>query len=77
MAKGLLYSTANASYGKIKVQMCNYKDPSAGCQNDKEISKFCAGGRIFLFVENIFDTTDFSNEDESNSPRFFIYNFFL
>ena len=26
LAKGLLYSTSNASYGKIKVQMCNYKD---------------------------------------------------
>ncbi len=26
-AKGLLYSTTNASYGKIKVQMCNYTNP--------------------------------------------------
>lgn len=30
-----------------------------------------------MFVENIYDTTDFSQEDEKNSPHFFIYNFFL
>ena len=44
---------------------------------EPKIKKFCGEGRIFLFVENIFDTTAFSNEDESNSPRYFIYNFFL
>jgi hypothetical protein len=27
LAKGLLYSTGNASYAKIKVQMCNYTNP--------------------------------------------------
>jgi tRNA isopentenyl-2-thiomethyl-A-37 hydroxylase MiaE len=32
-AKGLLYSTGNASYAKIKVQMCNYTNPEAQCKN--------------------------------------------
>lgn len=26
-AKGLLYSTSNASYAKVKVQMCNFSVP--------------------------------------------------
>lgn len=76
-AKGLLYSTSNASYGKIKVQMCNFTDPALDCANQSEIENFCAQGRIFLFIENIYDTTAFSQQDDSNSPKFFIYNFFL
>lgn len=33
LAKGLLYSTFNASYGKIKVQMCNYNDTKLNCKS--------------------------------------------
>lgn len=76
-AKGLLYSTSNASYGKIKIQMCNFEDPAGSCATQSDIEKFCAQGRIFLFIENIYDTTAFSQQDDSNSPKFFIYNFFL
>lgn len=57
--------------------MCNYSVPEFNCATKDQIKKFCAEGRIFLFTENIFDTTDFARQDENNSPRFFIYNFFL
>lgn len=30
-AKGLLYSTSNASYAKVKVQMCNFAVPEYNC----------------------------------------------
>ena len=49
-AKGLLYSTLNASYAKIKVGLCNFVDPTKNCSPLVDIQKLCAGGRIFLFI---------------------------
>lgn len=36
-ARGMLYSTANATYSKIKIKMCNYTDPKAKCETEAEI----------------------------------------
>ena len=49
-AKGLLYSTQNANFSKITIQMCNVNPIDNDCENLQNISSFMAKGRIFLFV---------------------------
>jgi len=78
VAKGLLYSTFNASYAKIRVQICNKTAYPELCQSREEIERLCAGGRVFLFVENVRDTTDFAAEaDKEVADGFTIFNAFL
>ena len=54
-AKGLLYSTNNATYSKITIGLCNLNAPNNTCETFENISSFMAKGRIFLFIEETAD----------------------
>lgn len=77
-AKGLLYSTNNASYTKITIGLCNLNDPNNTCETLENITSKMAKGRIFLFIEETPDESGVAPKNvKENRNTFRISNFFL
>lgn len=76
-AKGLLYSTALTNYSKITVKLCDLNDPQVNCKPYENISRLCAQGRIFLFLEIDDDTSVLGDLTNYGANRFKLYNIFL
>ena len=76
-AKGLLYSSDNNSYVRVKVSYC-YDPENQSCYDNDTINRLSNFGRFFLFVENKPDTSSVSREDSfKNGNNYLLYNFFV
>ena len=57
--------------------MCDVNDVNSTCESVENISKLSAGGRIFLFVEDMEDNSTLGYLEGSKAVKYQIYNFFL
>lgn len=74
-AKGLLYSTDNNTYIRVKVSYCV---DSPTCLDNQTMANLSSYGRFFLFIENDPDTSVISRETlSSNGNNYLLYNFFV
>jgi len=78
-ASGLLYSSEEATYARVKVSYCyNASTVNNSCVSNDTLNNLSNFGRFFLFIQNIPDTTSVSQESAlNNGNNYLLYNFFV